>query len=151
MKVAFLKDVPNVAKAGQIKEVADGYARNFLLPQKLAALAGPGVSSAIEAKHRTQAKRQAQQETELARMARRLDGQEITLGAKVGAKDRLYGRVTSADIATRLEEATGLAIDKRKVELAEPIRRLGSYEVTIRLGKDIIPKIRVTVTEKEAD
>lgn len=148
MKVAFLEDVANVAKAGQVKEVADGYARNFLIPQKLATLAGPGVASTIEAQHRAQTKKQGQQEAELVRMARRLNGQEITLEAKAGAKDRLYGRVTSADIASQLERATGLAIDKRKVELTEAIRQLGSYEVTIRLGKDITPKIKVTVTEK---
>ena len=151
MKVVFLEDVPNVAKAGAIKEVADGYGRNFLLPQKLAAIASPGTFSRLEAQRRAQTKKQAQIDTELVKLADQLDGKEISLKAKVGAKDRLYGRVTSADIASELESTTGIAVDKRKIELAEPIRQLGSYEVTIKLGKDITPKIKVTVTEKETD
>ncbi|GAI08205.1 unnamed protein product, partial [marine sediment metagenome] len=78
-------------------------------------------------------------------------GIEVTLKARAGAKDRLYGSITSADIAAELEATTGLVVDKRKMELAEAIRQLGSYEVTIRLTKDIVPKIKVTVIEKETD
>jgi large subunit ribosomal protein L9 len=83
-------------------------------------------------------------------MAKELDGKEVILKAKAGTKDRLYGRVTSADIAAELEKTTGVVVDKRKIELAEPIRELGSYEVLIKLGKDITPKIKVTVTEEGA-
>ncbi len=147
MKVIFLEDVPKVAKLGEIKEVADGYGRNFLIPKKLAALVAPGVTSRLEAQNRAQAKKQAQIEAKLVEMAKELDGKEVILKAKAGTKNRLYGRVTSADIAAELEKTTGVVVDKRKIEMAEPIRQLGSYEVLIKLGKDITPKIKVTVTE----
>ncbi len=149
MKVVFLEDVPKVAKTGEIKEVADGYGRNFLIPKKLAVLASPGVFNQLEAQRRAQAKKQTGMEAKLAQMAKELDGKEVILKAKAGAKDRLYGRVTSADIAAELERTTGVVVDKRKIELDEPIRQLGSYEVAIKLGKDITPKIKVTVTEEE--
>jgi len=145
MKVIFVKNVPKVAKAGEIKEVADGYGRNFLIPQKLALLASPAATSMIEA----QRWKEDQTETESVELAHQLEGREIILKARAGAKGRLHGAVTSADIASELQNSTGIVIDKRKIELAEPIHQLGSYDVAIRLAKDIIPKIRVTVTEEE--
>ena len=144
MKVVFLQDVPNVAKAGEIKEVAAGYGRNFLIPKKLAALANPQAMAQVETGDETKAK----VNVELVELARQLEGQEVNLKAHAGAKDKLYGSITSADIAAELNNTTGLVIDKRKIELDEPIRQLGSYEMSIRLAQDIIPKIRVTVTEE---
>ncbi len=149
MKVIFLQDVSKVARAGEIKEVADGYGRNFLIPKKLALLANSSALSAMEAQLKVKAHSQALEETELVEMAQELEGKEITLKAKVGAKEHLYGSITSADIADELQNTTGLVIDKRKIELAESIRQLGSYEVAVRLAKDIIPKIKVTVIEGE--
>ncbi len=146
MKVVFLQDVPNVAKAGEIKEVAAGYGRNFLIPRKLAALVSPQAMSQAE----TSIKTQAGTNEELVELAGQLEGKEVSLKAHAGAKERLYGSITSADIAAELESATGLVVDKRKIELDEPIRQLGSYELTIRLGKDITPKIKVSVIEEEA-
>ena len=146
MKVIFLQDVPNVAKAGEIKEVAAGYGRNFLIPRKLALLADSQALSQIK----TGGKTEVQRDTELAEVAEQVEGKEVNLKARVGARDRLYGSITTADIAAELEHTTGLVIDKRKIELEEPIRKLGSYEVTIRLAKDMVPKIMVTVTEEEA-
>jgi large subunit ribosomal protein L9 len=151
MKVVFLQDVPNVARAGETKEVANGYGRNFLIPQKLALPASSPATSVIEAQRKIIARNQQQTETEVVELANQLDGREVFLKAQVGAKDRLYGSITNADIAAELESATGLVIDKRKIELAKPIHQLGSYDVTIRLAKDVIPKIKVTVTEKETD
>jgi large subunit ribosomal protein L9 len=146
MKVIFLQDVPKVAKAGEIKEVSAGYGRNFLIPRKLAALASPQAMSQVE----TSDKAKAKTDKGLAEVAGQLEGKEISLKARAGAKERLYGSITSADIAAELERATGIAVDKRKIELDEPIRHLGNYAVTIRLGKDIMPKITVVVTEEEA-
>jgi len=151
MRVVFLEDVPNVAEAGEIKEVANGYGRNFLIPKKLAALASSSVISAAEAKRRVGDRKQTEAETELVALASQLGDKEVILKAKVGAKDRLYGSITSADIAAELEKTAELAVDKRKIELDEPIRKLGSYEVTIRLAKDIAAKIKVTVTEGETE
>ena len=151
MKVIFLEDVPNVARAGEIREVADGHGRNFLIPKKLAVLASSPTVNTIEIQRRIRAKEEATLASEMLELANQLEGKEVILKAKVGAKDRLYGSVTSADIASELEKATGLVIDKRKIELAEPIRQLGSYEVAIRLAKDIVPKIKVNVIEQEIE
>ena len=148
MKVIFLQNVPNVARAGEIKEVANGYGRNFLIPRKLALLAKPEAIKATGAQLEMKARSQAQTEAELLELANYLNGREVVLEARTGVKDRLYGSITAADIAAELESTTGLAVDKRKVELEEPIRQVGSYEVTIRLAKDIVPKIKVTVSEK---
>jgi large subunit ribosomal protein L9 len=150
MKVVFLKDVPNIAKAGDVKEVADGHGRNFLIPKKLAVLVNPGAASQLEAQLRAEAKKQAQIEAEIAQVARQLEGKEVILKARVGAKDRLFGSITSADIAAELEKTSGVIVDRRKIELDEPIRRLGSFSLAIRLAKDIIPKIKVTVVEEES-
>ena len=145
MKVVFLQDVPNVAQVGEVKEVADGYGRNFLIPRKLAALASPQAMSQVV----TPSKAQAITNEELVELANQLDGKEVSLKAHAGAKERLYGSITSADIAAELESATGLVVDKRKIELDKPIHKLGSYELTIKLGKDITPKIMVSVIEEE--
>ena len=147
MKVIFLRDVSNVAKAGEIKEVADGYGRNFLIPRKLATLmSNSPVVSNIEAQLRTRARNEEQLKGELTELAEQLDGKEVSLKAQVGAKDRLYGSITSADIAAELESTAGVTIDKKKIELAEPIRQLGTHEVIIRLAQDITPRIKVTIT-----
>jgi len=145
VKVIFVKDVPNVARAGEIKEVADGYGRNFLIPQKLAVLVSPAATSVIEVQRR----KKDQTETEFIELTHQLEGKEIILKARAGAKERLHGSITSADIASELQKSTGIVVDKRKIELAEPIHQLGSYEVAIRLAKDIIPKIKVTVAEEK--
>jgi large subunit ribosomal protein L9 len=149
MKVIFLEDVPNVASVGEIKEVATGYARNFLIPRKLALLATAEAINRAEALRRKKVREQAETEMEFKELASRLDGREVIIEAKVGAKDRLYGSVTSADIAAALEASDGLVVDKRKIELEEPIRQVGSYELSVRLAKDIIPQIKVTVTGEE--
>jgi len=149
MKVIFLQDVPNVARAGQIKEVANGYGRNYLIPRRLAVLARSEVINTISKKLEITAQSQAQTEAELLELASHLNDREIVLEARAGVKDRLYGSITAADIAAELENVTGFAIDKRKIVLDEPIRQVGSYDIAIRLAKDIVPQIRVTVTEKQ--
>jgi large subunit ribosomal protein L9 len=146
MRVVFLQDVPSVARAGEVKEVADGYARNFLIPRKLALLARPQALSQLE----TREIAEVGEDAELTALAEQLEGKEVSIKAKAGVKGKLYGSITSADIAAELKNSTGLDIDKRKIEMEEPIHHLGSYEVAIRLGKDILPKIRVSVTEEEA-
>jgi large subunit ribosomal protein L9 len=146
MKVIFLEDVPNVAKAGDVKEVSDGYGRNYLLPKKLALVSKPGAVTQVKAQI------EAKAETEkMKRLAAELDGKEITLKVKMGAKDRMHGSITSANIATELKSALGQEVDKRKIELAEPIKQLGSYDVTIKLLKGIEPKIKVNIVEKDKE
>jgi large subunit ribosomal protein L9 len=147
MKVVFVQDVPNVAKAGEVKEVANGYGRNLLIPKRLAILARSQASIA-EVQHGMKVQNQAEIQAKMVELASQLEGREVTLKARTGAKDRLYGSITTTDIASELENSTGLVVDRKKIKLAEPIRQLGSYEVTIRLAKDIIPKIKVIVTEE---
>ena len=112
MKVVFLEDVPKVAQAGEIKEVADGYGRNFLIPQKLAVLASPSALNAAETQTKIRARSQTQIEDEVTELARQLDGKEITLKARAGAQEHLHGSITSADIASELQSTTGLVVDK---------------------------------------
>ena len=150
MKVIFLQDVPNVARVGDVKEVANGYGRNYLIPHKLALPATSDLINALAAKNKSKARGQIQTENELLEMASSLDGREIFIEARSGGKERLYGSITATDIATELEKSTGLAIDKRKIKLDEPIHQLGSYEVNIRLTGEMVPKIKVTIIEKSS-
>ncbi len=145
MKVIFLQDVHSLARAGEIKNVADGYGRNFLIPKKLAVLASSSAISTLEIRRRIG----SQTESELVELAHQLEGKEIILKARTGAKEKLFGSITSTDIASELQNTTGIVVDKRKIELVEPIRHLGSHEVTVRLAKDITAKITVTVVEEE--
>ncbi len=145
MKVVFLQEVPRVGKAGEVKEVADGYGRNFLLPQGLALPATPSIIREVEKQRQANTLRQAQSVAELVELAHVLEGKEINMKARVGTKDRLYGSITRADIVRELHHLTGVEVDKRKIVLPKPINRLGSHEITIRLAKDITPQIKVTV------
>jgi large subunit ribosomal protein L9 len=146
MKVIFLDDVPNVARAGDTKEVADGYGRNYLLPKKLAVISQPGAVAQVKAQI------EAKAETEkMKKMAAELEGKEVIFKVKMGAKDRMHGSITAANIANELKALTGLDVDKRKIELAESIKHLGTFDVAIKLAKDIEPKIKVNVQEKEKE
>ena len=149
MRVIFLQDIPNVARAGEIKDVASGYGRNYLLPRKLAIPASTSATALVEMQRRIEVRHQAENEAQLMELSNQLDGSEVNLKAHAGAKDRIYGSITTADIAIELENSLGLIVDRKKIELAEPIRQLGSYEVTVRLSKDIIPKIKVNVVGEE--
>ena len=148
MKVVFLKDVPNVARAGEIKEVANGYARNYLITQKLATLAVAETINLVEAKIASQARTEAKTEAELLELASQIEGKEVIIEARSGGKEKLYGSVTAADIAEELEKLAGSVVDKRKIKLDEPINQIGSYDITIRLSKDITPSVKVTVIAK---
>jgi large subunit ribosomal protein L9 len=148
MKVVFLEDVPSVGRAGDIKEVADGYGRNYLIPKRLAVLADAGATHLIEVQKKRRARLEAQTEEEMKELAGKLEGRDVVLEARAGAKDRLYGSITNADIAEELGRNSGLEIDKRKFELEEPIRETGSYEIPVRLTKDIVPKIKLVVREE---
>ena len=145
MKVIFIEDVPDVALAGETREVADGYGRNYLLPKKLAVLANLAASNIVEAQLKKAVVKRAQAEAEMAEVAGKISGMEVSITARVGEKDRLYGSVTGADIADALSASAGLVIDKRKVELEEPIREIGSYDVTVRFTHDITAAVIVTV------
>jgi large subunit ribosomal protein L9 len=147
MKVIFLKDAPK-GKRGEVKEVADGYARNFLLPKGLALPATPSAIKAAKVLSDEKAESQARQREELGRIAQELEGKELHFKAKAGAKGRLHGAITTASIADELSRLTGFEIDKKKVELEEPLHHVGSYDVMINLGTGTEAKIKVVIEEE---
>lgn len=149
MKVVFLKDVPRVGKMGEVKEVANGYGRNFLLPRKLAMLATPSALKIAEVQLQKEREKEKRLAAELGDLAKQLEGLLITIRAKVAEEQQLYGSIRDSDIATEINQLTGFDIDRKKLELEEPIRQLGNYEITIRLTRDLAPKIKVVVAAEE--
>ncbi len=148
MKIILLQDVEGLGKAGDLKEVANGYARNYLLPRRLAAGATPGLianrSQRIAAEQRRLEKR-----AELNRqLAERLTQITLTFKAKVGRQGRLYGSITSQDVASALQEAEGITIDRRAIDLSEPIRNLGTFSVPVKVATSQEPKITVNVIDE---
>jgi large subunit ribosomal protein L9 len=149
MKVLLIETVDNLGSAGEVKKVAEGYARNFLIPKGLAVPATEGALKQAELRRQAEARRQKREEMKAESLARNLSQVTLTLRAKAGEKDKLYGSITNADIAQALERETGQAVDKRKIELEEPIRELGSYRVPIKLLTDLAPQITVIVEREE--
>lgn len=149
MKVIFLQDVPNVATAGQVKDVADGYGRNFLLPKQLATVATPAELKKLELKQQADDRREARSEQEAESLAQTLQGINVVLKVKAGDKDRIYGSITSSDIADEIKKLSGHEVDKRKIELEEPIRELGSYQIPIKLTKGVTANITVIVEQEQ--
>jgi len=145
MKIVLTQDVPNLGRAGEIKEVADGYARNYLIPKGLALLATKSTLKQLEQRRRVEAKRAERLRAEMTDLAQQLSLLTLSFKAKVGEKERLYGSITSGDIAKAIERETGHPVDKRKVELEEPIRTLGYHHVPIKLLPDLTAEIVVLV------
>jgi large subunit ribosomal protein L9 len=145
MKVILTRDVQGTGKAGEVKDVADGYARNFLIPRKLAIPATGGALKAVEQRKASEQKRADAEEAAARTLAERLATAPVVVTARVGDQGRLYGSITSADIAEQLSAHLGQPIDKRKIELDDPIRQLGTYEVTIRLHRAVTAVVKVDV------
>jgi large subunit ribosomal protein L9 len=145
MKVLLTRDVDNLGKAGDTKDVADGYARNFLIPRGLATVATSGALKNVAAEKQAAQRRQQRAQAEISSLAGRLTTTELTFKARVGEQHRLYGAITANDIAEELSRQLGQTIDKRHVELEEPIRHLGSFKVPVRVGPKIVPTVNVTV------
>jgi large subunit ribosomal protein L9 len=145
MKVILSKDVQGTGKAGEVKDVADGYARNFLIPRKLAVPATGAALKTVEQRKAAEQRRADTEEANARKLADRLTSAPVVLTARVGDQGRLYGSITSADIADQLSAQLGQPIDKRKIELDDPIRQLGSHEVTIRLHRSVSAVVKVDV------
>ena len=148
MKVVFLEDVPNVAKAGDIKEVADGYSRNYLIPRKLAVPASSSELKKGEVLRAAGSRREAKTEKEAEAFAKTLQDITVVIRMRAGTKDKLYGSVTSADIAREIKKLTKQDVDKRKIEMGEPIRELGIYKVSVKLSKDVTATVNVVVEQE---
>lgn len=149
MQVLLLQDVEQLGQAGDIKKVADGFGRNYLIPRGLAVIATPGSIKQAELAHRAAARRQAAAISKAQALAQLLDGQTVTFQARAGEEDRLYGSITSANIAEALEEKVDQEVDRRKIDLAEPIKELGTHAVTVRLAPEAEAKITVVVEREE--
>lgn len=150
MKVIFLKDISGKGKAGEVREVTQGYAKNFLLPQGLALAATSTTIKVAESRIQKERAQESIDQAKLAEIAKQIEGSEVHLQAHVGVGDRLFGSITAADIAQELNRVTGFSIDKRKIAMDKPLRQAGSYEVAIKLFKDLEPKIKVVIEQKKA-
>lgn len=145
MEVLLIQDVDNLGYAGDVKKVANGFGRNYLIPQNLAVLATPGALKQAETIRRAAEKRRAQEKADAEAIVGQVKGVELVFERRAGETGKLYGSVTSGDIADAIVEKTQIEIDKRKVNLAEPIRELGEQEVTIKLMIDVATTVKVAV------
>jgi large subunit ribosomal protein L9 len=145
MKVLFKKDVPDVAKAGQVKDVADGYARNFLIPRGLAVAATAGALKQVAEVQAVAARHQAAEVDAARTLKERLEAQPIVLEAKAGAQGRLYGSVTTADVAAAIQRQLGATVDRRDLEIAEPVRHVGEFTVSARLQRGVTASVTLDV------
>jgi len=150
MKVLLLRDHAKLGKAGAVKNVADGYARNYLIPRGLAVLATGGALKQAETIRKAEEKRQAQLSAEAQAVANQLEGTTLTFHALAGETGKLYGSITAHDIIEAIQREKGLEVDKRKLELREPLRTLGTHTVPIRLAADLAPLVTVVIEPAEA-
>lgn len=145
IKVLFLKEVENVAQPGELKDVRPGFARNYLLPQNLAVVATPATLKQHQKTIDLEKARLAKVDAEQRVFAGKLGEVTVTIKSKAGKEGRLYGSITAQDVAEAIQSQFGFDVDRRTVHLAEPIRRVGDYDVEIRLRRDLVPTIKVTV------
>lgn len=145
MKVVLLKDVKAQGKKNDVIEVSDGYARNYLIPRKLAIEADNAVLNSIRGKEEAQRHKIEVETAEARAIAARLDTLLIKIPASCGADGRLYGSITSKEIAERLEKDYSIKVDKRKIQLSDPIRAYGKYDLDVKLYTDVVGKLHVLV------
>ena len=147
MKVILTQDVAPLGKSGDLKDVADGYARNFLIPRKLAVPAAGGAYRAWQhdIASREEKRKREREEAEIA--AQRISSTTLTLGVKVGEGGKLYGSITSKDIADALARR-GIEVDRHKIDLEEPLKTLGTYKVAIKVFSGMTPEVTVVVEPK---
>lgn len=147
MEVILKEDVPKLGHRGDVVKVAEGYGRNYLLPHKLAIEATAGNKAVIEQMRQSSVRKTAVEKADAEALARQLEAVTLTFQRKVGEKDHLFGSVTSADVADGLEKK-GFNIDRRKIQLADPLKSLGEVDVPIKLHRDVTSRVKVVI-EKE--
>jgi large subunit ribosomal protein L9 len=141
------KDIENVGIAGEIKDVADGYGRNFLIPRKLAVVAGKGVEAEAKRIQQAGARREAKERDEAQALAERIGNKTVVVRLRVGGEDKAFGAITNEDIAVALRQQQQVDVDRRKIELKEPIKQLGEHVVPLRLHRDVEAHINLIVTQ----
>jgi large subunit ribosomal protein L9 len=149
MKVVLLEDVLGKGRAGEIREVSKGYAKNFLLPRGLALIATPTVMKQVESRLEKEKLDESIDRERLVELAQQIEGKEIRFKARMGAGERLFGSITAADVAEALSGTIGSVVDKKKIDIEKPFRQAGSYELAVKLASDIRPKITVVIEEEE--
>ncbi len=151
MKVLLIKDVYKLGRAGDVKKVADGYGRNFLLPQAMAVLATPGAMSTAERIRAKAAERRTVLNDEMGSVAEALKKIQLTFGARAGETGKLYGSITSQDVADAIKQKSGVEVKRQQLDM-QPLRNLGEHTVRVRLTMDLIPELKITVfREGEAE
>jgi len=145
MKVILQQDVKGTGKKGQVCEVADGYARNFLFPRKLAIEATQGNLQDIAHKKAAEQKRKDKEKEEALSLASKLNSLVVIVSSKTGEGGRLFGSITNKEIAEALQKQHGLTVDKRRLELKEPIKALGDYTIQAKLHPEVSAKVQVRV------
>jgi len=146
LKVMLTKDVSNVGAAGEIKDVADGYGRNFLIPRKMAVLAGRGAEVEARRIRDAASRREAKERDEAQELAEQIGNKTVVVRLRVGAEDKVFGAITNEDIAVALKQQQQVEVDRRKIELREPIKQLGEHVVPLRLHRDVEANINLIVT-----
>jgi large subunit ribosomal protein L9 len=141
------KDVENVGHAGDVKEVADGYGRNFLLPRKLAVAAGRGAEAEAKRMREAAVKRETKDRSEAQTVADDIDNKTVVVRLKVGAEDKAFGSITNQDIAAALKAQHRVEIDRHKIDMKEPIKTLGEHQVALKLHRDVSAHVNVIVTQ----
>ena len=148
MKVILLQDVKGKGKKGQLLEVSDGYARNFMLPRKMAIEATPDAVNTMRMNDKATQERIAREKAEAMDTAKKLRELTVVVKAKGGGAGRLFGSVTNQEIADSLKTQTGISLDKRKIVLSDPIKNVGTYTVTCKLGYEITAPLTVKIEEE---
>ena len=148
MQIILQEDVEKLGNRGQVVEVAEGYARNFLLPRKLALEANAGNMKRLEKMRAAFAKKEATEKGDAQKLAELLAGVSLEIARKSGENDQLFGSVTTADISDALA-AQGYTIDKRKLQLAEPIKLIGNFEIPVKLHREVVATVKLAVKKEE--
>ena len=147
MKVILLQDVKGKGKKGQMLEVSDGYARNFMLPKKLAMEATPDAINTMRMNDKAAAEKAARERAEAMEISKKLREMIVVVTAKGGGNGRLFGAVTTQEIAAALEKSSGIKLDKRKIIISDPIKSVGTYTVNCKLGYEITAPLTVKIEE----
>jgi large subunit ribosomal protein L9 len=148
MEVILREDIASLGTRGSMVKVAPGYARNFLLPKKMAVIATESNKKIVEQERHAHLRRDAKETSEATELAKLMAAVEVTIAHKAGENDQLFGSVTAADIATAIEKL-GYSIDRRKVHLEEPIKKLGDYKATVKLHREVAVEITVHVIKED--
>jgi large subunit ribosomal protein L9 len=141
------KDVQNIGLAGDVKEVADGYGRNYLIPRRLAVLAGKGAEAEARRLREATARREAKERDEARDLAELIDNKTVVVRLKVGAEDKVFGAITNDDVATALRLQHQVEVDRRKIDIKDPLKQLGEHQVPLRLHREVTAHINLIITQ----